>query len=180
MEKPHWPLRASSYVLDSPYMRVRRDEIELPSGSVVPYYVRESHGFVILFALTPEREVVLVRQYRYGNDTIALELPAGSLEAGEEPLACARRELREETGYEAPRWEPLVRAAAEPVRSNAVMHAFIARDAVRTAEQHLDPTEVIEPCTVTLDELKRMLRTGELGSVACIATVYAALDRIGP
>ncbi len=178
MQKPRWPLHASSYVLDSPYMRIRRDDLELPSGSVIPYYVRESYGFVMIVAITPAREVVLVRQYRYGNDSIALELPAGSLERGEEPLACARRELAEETGYTASRWEPLVSIAAEPVRSNSVMHAFLAFDARRTSEQHLDPTEIIEPLTVPIAELRRLARDGELGSLACVAAAYAALDRL--
>ncbi|MDE2482791.1 MAG: NUDIX hydrolase [bacterium] len=178
MQKPNWPVRSSSYVIDSPFMRVRLDELELPSGSVVPYYVRESHGFVMIFALTSAREVVLVRQYRYGNDSIALELPAGSLEAGEDPLACAKRELAEETGYTASRWEPLVRIPAEPVRSTSMLHAFIAYDAVPTTAQHLDPTEIIEPHAVSLDELRDLARSGELGSVACIAVTFAALDRL--
>lgn len=178
MHKPHWPVRSTEYVVDSPFMRIRRDDLELPSGTIVPYYVRESYGFVMIVALTPERDVVLVRQYRYGNDSIALELPAGSLERDEDPLACAKRELAEETGYEAARWEALVRVAAEPVRSTSVMHAYIAHDAVRTSEQQLDPTEIIEPCTVPLDELHRLARSGELGSLACVAVAFSALDRL--
>ena len=76
MEKPVWRVRASSYVVDSPYMRLRVDEVMLPDGTIVPnYYVRESCGFVTVLALTHGEDVVLVRQYRYGSDSIHLELP---------------------------------------------------------------------------------------------------------
>ena len=71
MEKPIWRRRASSYVVDSPFMRLRADEVELPNGTIVhDYYVRESRGFVTVLPLTGDDRVVLVRQYRYGTDAI--------------------------------------------------------------------------------------------------------------
>ena len=107
MDKPQWRVRSSSYVVDSPYMRLRADELELPDGTIVSnYYVRESFGFVTILALTTDRQVILVRQYRYGADSIHLELPAGMLIEGEAPQECALRELAEETGYEVARCEP--------------------------------------------------------------------------
>lgn len=180
MEKPHWRVRSSSYIVDSPHLRLRQDEIELPNGSIIKdYYVRESAGYVMVFAMTPDKHVVLVDQYRYGNDTIALELPAGMLAPGEDALACAQRELAEETGYVAQRWEQIASLAAEPVRSNSVMRAFIAYDAQCVHEQKLDPTEHIDVTTVTLDAFIALLREGRLGSVACVAVGYTALDRLG-
>ncbi|HEV7180255.1 MAG TPA: NUDIX hydrolase [Candidatus Baltobacteraceae bacterium] len=180
MEKPHWRVRSSGYVVESPFMRLRRDEVELPDGTVIPeYYVRESHGFVIVFALTPAREVVLIEQYRYGNDSVIIELPAGTIDLGEDPLGCAQRELLEETGYTAPQWELVLSAPAEPVRSNAVMHCYIARDAVLTGVQTLDSTEHIDVQLATLERARAMLRDGTIASVASIAAGYASLDRIG-
>ena len=67
---------------------------------------------------------------------------------------------------------------AEPVRSNSIMHLFLARGAEQTGVQSLDPTETIEPFTVSLDELRAMLRRGELGALSGIAAAYAALDHI--
>ncbi len=160
-------------------MRIRSDEVELPSGVVLPhYYVRESGGFVMIFALTPERHVVLVRQYRYGIDEVIVELPAGSIDPGEDPLACAQREFTEETGYSATRWERLSVVPAEPVRSNSYLYAFLAFDAVQTHAQQLDTTEAIEPFTASLDELRRMLRTDAIGAVSCVAVAYTALERL--
>ncbi len=179
MEKPLWRRRSSTYIIESPHLRIRADEVELPNGLVLPqYYVRESRGFVMIFALTPAREVVLVRQYRYGIDEVIIELPAGSIDPDEAPLACAQRELAEETGYAAARWEALSRVPAEPVRSNSYLHAFLAFDAVPTQGQNLDASEAIEPFTVSLDELRTLLRADAIGALSCVAVAYTALDKL--
>ncbi len=179
MEKPLWRRLSSTYLIESTHLRIRSDEVELPNGVVIPnYYVRESLGFVMIFALTPAREVVLVRQYRYGIDQVIIELPAGSIDRGEDPLDCARRELTEETGYTATRWERLSVVPAEPVRSNSYLHAYLAFDAVQTHPQQLDATEAIEPFTASLEELHAMLHTDAIGAVSCVAVAYTALDRL--
>ncbi len=180
MEKPQWRVRSSTYVIDSPFMRLRKDEVELPDGTVVPdYYVRESRGFVIMLAVTPENQAVLVEQYRYGNDSVVMELPAGSIDEGEMPLACAQRELTEETGYASDDWELVVAVPTEPVRSNSIMHCYIARNARLTGVQSLDVTEHIEVRLVPLERLRSMLGEGAIASAASVAAAYAALDRIG-
>ncbi len=179
MKKPHWRVRSSTYLIESAHLRIRSDEVELPNGTVISdYFVRESDGYVMIFALTPQREVVVVHQYRYGVDEVILEFPAGSIDRNEDPLACARRELAEETGYTASRWEQILNVPAEPVRSNGRMRAYLAYDAVKTQEQNLDLTEAIEPYTVPLDRIRPMLREGAFGAVSCVAVAYAALDRL--
>ncbi len=176
MEKPHWRRIASSDVIDSHFLRIRKDTLELPNGTVIPdYYVRESDGFVMIFALTRDERVVLVRQYRYGADSIGLELPAGMLEPGEDPGACARRELLEETGYAVDEIELLGTYAAEPVRSNARAHLFLATGASLKSEQHLDPTEHIEVETASLPEFEAMLHDGRIDNLASLAAGYRAL-----
>src|SRR5580693_5017262 len=105
MQKPHWRRLSSTPAIESRFLRMRKDVIELPSGVILDeYYVRESHGFAMVFALTPERNVVLIEEYRYAVDAVLLEFPAGTIDAGETPLAAAQRELREETGCTASRW----------------------------------------------------------------------------
>jgi ADP-ribose pyrophosphatase len=179
MEKPLWRRRSSVYVIESPYLRLRKDVVDLPDGtSLDEYYIRESLGYAVIFPLTDAGEVVMVRQYRYGADRVTLELPTGAIDTGETPLACAQRELAEETGYTASRWEELIALHAEPVRSDALMHAFIAFDARQTQAQHLDPTEVLEPETFSCESLVHALDKGEIGSVASLAVIHAALARL--
>jgi len=74
--KPPWRVTASRYVVDTRHLRLREDTIELPDGTIVEgYFVRESRGFVVIFALTPDNRVVLVRQYKHGIGRVVLELP---------------------------------------------------------------------------------------------------------
>jgi ADP-ribose pyrophosphatase len=176
MQKPAWRRIASSYVVDSRFLRIRKDEVELPDGTILPeYYVREGNGFVMVFALTEERKVVLVRQYRYGSDSIGLELPAGMLEAGEAPEECARRELLEETGFEAAEVRLLGTFAVEPVRSDAKAYIYIASSARRVAEPNPDATEYIEVELAPLDDFSAMLGDGRIDNLATLAAGYRAL-----
>lgn len=177
MKKPHWRRRSSSYVVDSPFMRLRVDEVELPNGTIVPnYYVRESAGFAVAFAVTPADEIVLVRQYRYGSDAIHLELPAGLLDENESPLACAERELGEETGYEGQRWQNIATFYPEPVRSSAKAHVFFAADATKTRDPNPDPTEQLQTELATFDEFRQMLGDGRIDTGFVIAAGYRVLD----
>jgi 8-oxo-dGTP pyrophosphatase MutT (NUDIX family) len=178
MEKPRWRVASSSYAIETPFLRMRRDEVEVPTqpGRLTSFFVRESRGFSIVFALTPEHEVILVEQYRYGDDSITIELPAGTLDGDEDPLDCAKREMQEETGYTATRWEHVLDVAAEPVRSTSVMHVFVALDAVKTSPTNLDPFEVLESSTRPLEEVRSLLRAGGFGAAHSVAAAFAALD----
>ncbi len=179
MEKPVWRLRASRYVIDSPYMRLRMDEVELPNGTIVPnYYVRESRGYAVVVALTADERVVLVRQYRYGSDAVHLELPAGLLEEDEEPRDCALRELAEETGYEAERCELTGEFLHEPVRSNARAYVYIASGARLAGAPNLDPTEHLQVELAPLSLFRRMLGDGRIDAGGSIAAGYLALDKL--
>ncbi|HEY1428924.1 MAG TPA: NUDIX hydrolase [Candidatus Tumulicola sp.] len=180
MEKPLWRRRATRMLVDSPHLRLRSDELELPDGTVIAdYYVRESDGFVAIFAVTHDDRIVLVRQYRYGSDAIHLELPAGTLDAGEDSLDCAKRELLEETGFSGPHWEFVGTYWAEPVRSNSQAYVYLARDVRKTQEPELDPTEVIEVEEASFDEVRAMLQDGRIDAGHAVAAGYRVLDRLG-
>ena len=177
MQKPQWRRRSSEYLVDSPFMRLRADEVELPDGTVISqYFVRESRGFVVAFATTPDDRIVLVRQYRYGSDELHLELPAGMLDGDEDPADCAARELVEETGYEATRWEPVAAYYVEAVRSQAKTYVFLGRDARRVREPKLDASEVIETELAGFDEFRAMLADGRIDTAHTMAAAYRALE----
>jgi ADP-ribose pyrophosphatase len=177
MQKPQWRRRASSYLVDSPFMRLRADEVELPDGTVISqYFVRESRGFVVVFATTPDDRIVLVRQYRYGSDEIHVELPAGMLDGDEPPMDCAVRELAEETGYEAAQWEKVAEYYVEPVRSQAKTFVFLARAARRVREPQLEASETLETELADFDEFRAMLADGRIDTAHTLAAAYRAFE----
>jgi ADP-ribose pyrophosphatase len=176
-----WKTLASRYIVQTPYLRLRSDSIELPGGyRIEEYYVRESRGFSIVFALTPEMNVVLVRQYKHGIGRTMLELPAGMIEPDEEPALCAERELAEETGYvgEPPEPQHAATFAADPTGSTSRFHLFLVRNARPLLAQQLDPAEEIAVEQATLPELRRFVRDGTIDAGYSVAAVYFMLDRL--
>lgn len=179
MERPNWRVVDSSYVVDSRFLRLRKDTIELPDGTIVPeYYVKESRGFVVIFALTQDGSVILVRQYKHGAGRVLLELPAGAIDPGETPLHCAVRELAEETGYEAGSIEFVRSFITDPTNADTIAHLFLARGARKTSEQSLDITENIQVELVTVDELRRLVRDGTIDVMPQVAAIYTVLENL--
>jgi ADP-ribose pyrophosphatase len=175
-----WHIVASKIVIETPHLRLRRDEIELPSGKRIgDYYVRESRGFTIVFALTPDERVVLVRQYKHGVGQHVLELPAGAIDAGESPETCAARELAEETGYVAPAaLEHVGSFIFDPTSSTTRYHLYLARDARPLVPTSFDETEDIDVELATLGDLRRYVRDGTIDVGIHIASIYSVLDRL--
>ncbi|MDE2571169.1 MAG: NUDIX hydrolase [bacterium] len=172
----HWRITESELVINTPWLRLRRDRVDLPSGRTIEeYYVRESRGFAVVFALTPDGEVPLVRQYKHGVGAIVLELPAGMIDPGETPLAAAERELLEETGYQAAAMEHVATFLTDPTHSDSRMFLFFARDARLTAMQALDPTEDIDVETVPVDGLEALIERGEISVSHHVAAIYTVL-----
>jgi ADP-ribose pyrophosphatase len=175
----HWTVRSSSYRVDEPFLRVRSDTVELPDGTIIEgYFVRESRGFTIVAALTPDRRVVLVRQYKHGIARIVLELPAGMIDPGETPIACAVRELAEETGYAGDPPRLLRSLYADPTSSNASFHVFLVENAVPKFAQSLDTTEAIVVETASIEELHAAVVDGRIASGSQVAAAYITLDHI--
>ena len=179
MEKPEWRRRASRYVVDSPYMRLRMDEVELPNGTIVPnYYVRESRGYSIVIALTPDDRVVLVRQYRYGSDAIHLELPGRTAERRRRParVCPARAGGRDRICSRALRTGRRVSARTGSVNSRAYVYAASGARIARAP--NLDPTEHLTVELAPLALFRTMLGDGRIDAGGSIAAGYLALDKL--
>lgn len=180
MPKGKWEVLSSEYVVESPWYRLRRDACRLPDGSLVEsYYVREHAGFSVTFAITPDRHVVFTRQYKHGIADFVLELPAGMLEPGEEPAACARRELEEETGYVAPDFALIATLAMDPTSSNGQLYLYLARDATAEGTASLDSTEDIETVLLPLQTVLAQVRERHVRAQSQVASIYTALDHLG-
>ena len=172
-----WRILSSEIRIDTPHLRLRADRAQLPNGHVVDgYFVRESRGFCVVFAVTPRDEVVLVRQYKHGAGEVLTELPAGGIDAAETPEECARRELREETGYVAERWRFVRTFVADPTNSNGRFHLFLATGAEQRAETAMEATEEIETFTVPRAELEAMVRDGRITVGSQVAAIFVGLE----
>lgn len=160
----------SQELLRGNFLHAFRDRVRLPDGAeVTREYVRHP-GAVVVVAELPDGRYVMERQWRYPLQRAFIEFPAGKLDAGEDLLACAQRELQEETGFRAREW-----AYAGPMHpvisySTEVIHIFFARDLVPGARQ-LDAGEFLDVFAAGLDELLAWSRDGSLSdgkTLACL------------
>lgn len=151
----------SERIYNGKILNLRRDIVELPNGQQASREVVEHSGAIGVVALERDSRVYLVRQYRYPIGKVTLEIPAGKLEEGEEPLNCARRELREEAGIEAERWEPLLTFYTTPGFSNEIMHLFLATELSRR-EAAPDQDEFLQIVSLPLEEALDKVSKGEI------------------
>lgn len=130
MSSPHaFPVAGSETIYVGQVMALRRDEVVMPGGRVAAREVVEQPGAVAVVALDGDGRVILIHQYRQPLGRRLWELPAGLLdEPGEDPVATARRELREETGLEAADWSLLVDVAGSPGLSDETVRVYLARE----------------------------------------------------
>lgn len=175
-----WERLSSEKLLENPYFTARSDKLRLPDGAIKEnYYVIERPDAAIVFPVTEDNQVVLVRQYRPPLQMMELGLPAGLVETGEDPEAAARRELSEETGYSGGEWEQLGALASSPSLKDNWAYLFLARGVERSSGPNLDEFERLESLRVPLDELPGLVYSGGIVSSSGVAAAMLALDRLG-
>ncbi len=177
MPEEKWRLTREETLGQSSFITLRQNDYVLPDGKPMDgYYLLEERPGVNVVAITEAGEMLLVRQYRPGIDGFVLECPAGFLEDGDEDVAeRARRELREETGYEAGEWQALGAVHSAPHRMRKTEHCYLARNARRVGGQELDETESLRFGRFPLAEVWRMVRAGEITSTTTMAVLLKAL-----
>ena len=174
-----WEVLNSERLLETPYFTLRSDRLRLPDGAVKEaYYVLERPDAAIIFPLTKEGEVVLVRQYRPPLEMMELGPPAGLVEEGERPEDAARRELAEETGYTGGEWELLGSLASSPSLKDNWAYLFLAHGVEETAAPDPDEHELVEVVRVPVDDLPNLVHTGKIVSSSGVAAIMLALERL--
>jgi ADP-ribose pyrophosphatase len=156
---------------DGHFLKVTRDRIKLPDGSETRREFIRHPGAVVILPLLPDGRVLLERQFRYPNDRVFIEFPAGKIDPGEDPLATAKRELEEETGYTAKEWNFVCTIHNAIAYSDEHLDIFLARDLTQ-GEAKLDEGEFLELFTATVPELLEMVRKGEITDVKTIIGTF--------
>ena len=154
-------------------INLRVDDVELPDGNTSVREIIEHPGGVCVAALTPDGRLPFVRQYRYAYRENVLELPAGKLEKGEEPFAAAQRELREETGFTAEKWDFLGAIETSPGFLTEKLYLYLARG-LTGGTMDLDEGEFLEPVRCPLEEAAAMAADGRLSDAKTLAVLLRA------
>ena len=142
-------------------IRLRVDKAQLPTGKIATREVVEHNGGVCIAALTEQQELLFVRQFRYPYQEVVLELPAGKIDKGEEPLACGKRELTEETGASAQQYRSLGRLYPSPGYCGEVIHLFLATG-LSFGRMNLDEDEFLEVERIPLEKAVQMVLDNEV------------------
>lgn len=176
-----WKLLDSATVYRAePWLTVERQRVELPDGRVIGDYHRISmpdcSGIV---ARVEDGRFLVARHYRHGPRRVTLTLPGGGLNPGESPLAGAKRELREETGYEARDWKPIGSFTMNANYSCGTVHYFLANGARQTMQAVSDDLEETELLLLSADELRSAVKRGEVAVLAAVTGIFLALDAAG-
>ena len=149
------------------------DDVELQNGRRSKREVVEHPGGVCVVAVTDEKKVLMVRQYRYPIEEELLEIPAGKLDAGEDPLECAIRELSEETGYTAGKIVDFGAIYPSPGFCKETLFLYLALD-LQQGEMHLDENELLSVEAVGIDELVDMIMANKLPDAKSVIGILKA------
>ena len=161
---PRWRRVRSEPLGDFRIFTIRRDRIVSPrTQEELDFYVLDGADWVNVIPVTEEGNVLLVRQYRHGTEETTIEIPGGGIDPRDgSPLAAARRELLEETGYTAEAWRDLGYVHPNPAIQSNRCWTFLAERCRRVAAPQFDPGEDIEVFEAAPDEVRAMLRDGRI------------------
>lgn len=152
---------STEHIFEGKVVKLQRDTVLLENDDTATREVITHPGGVCIVALTENNEVMMVRQFRYPQKKILLEIPAGKLEWGEDPFEAAKRELKEEVGAIASEYENLGEFMPTPAYDTEIIHMYLAKG-LTFAEQNLDADEFLDVEKMPLDDVVRMIVNGQI------------------
>ncbi len=171
IEIKKWVIESETDLLDTPIFRIQKRHCRPPDdGGDSDFFVIDTSDWVNVIARTNDGCVVLVKQYRFGIDEVSLEIPGGVVDSDDEnPMATAKRELREETGYVSDSWRSLGKVSTNPAIFTNFCHIYLADNCVLEYEQDLDPHERIAVKTMSIGDVKKALKNGYINHSLVVA-----------
>ena len=168
--KPAWRIVSEQIYERFKIFQVKKStRINPRTHSAVDFLLLDGLDWVNLIALTPDNQVVLVKQYRHGAEEYTLEIPGGCVEEGEDPMRSALRELREETGYNSTEIEHLGTVHPNPAMLSMRCHSYLARNVKKEGALQLDPGEDITVEIVPLAQALQLVKDGTITHALVVA-----------
>ncbi len=169
-----WTILSSEQIYNEPWFNVRCDKVQLPTGPILDrYYVLNYPDWINVVGLTKDEQLIMVRQYRHGLQQVSYELCAGVCDPEDEsPLATAKREMLEETGYGGGHWKEWMVLCANPGTHSNLSYSFLATGLERMQEPSLDETEDLSVHLFSKEEVKAMLLNNEIPQALHAAALW--------
>ena len=178
-----WEEVSTEHIVRDEWIDFRKSAFRFPDGQIFqPYYTFSRRDYVVIVPFTEDGQILCVRQFRQGIREVTTEFPAGGIErtdgkeygsasdqAAEEALQAARRELREETGYESEEWQHLLTVPADATISNNYAHLFLAKNCRLTSEQDLDAMEFLQVVKLSPEEIENLISSGGFKQIVHVA-----------
>ena len=147
------------------------DQVIWPNGKKVKRSLIIHPGISVMVPVLDTNQLILIKQYRYGSKNLLWELPAGTINPGETPLQCAKREIEEEIGYKAKRLEKMISCYSSPHFSTEIVHCFVATDLIKT-KINLDDDEIIEAKVFPVKKVKDMINGGKIQDAKTLVALF--------
>jgi ADP-ribose pyrophosphatase len=160
-----------SLAYDGHFIKVERDTVALPDGKTTTREYIKHPGAVVIVPLLDDGSVLLERQFRYPHKQVFIEFPAGKIDPGEDPLACAKRELQEETGYTARDWQFLCTIHNAIAYSDEHLDIYMARG-LTPGQNQLDDGEFLETITASVEQILAWVREGKITDVKTVIGAF--------
>ena len=174
-----WTEVSSEHIVQDEWIDIKRLRYRFPDGTEFePYYSYSRKNYVVIVALDTEGRAICVRQFRQGIKKVTCEFPAGGIEPGEDPFESARRELREETGYEAGKWTHLITEPSNATLANNFAHVYLAENCHKVSGQDLDDTEFLNVEIYSEEDLEQMIFSGDFEQSVHVMAWFIAKDKM--
>lgn len=168
-----WKIKSTERILDSEFVKVDKDDVTLSHGrEIKDFYKVTIKDCAAIVAITEDNHIILKKEYRHCYGEELVEIPAGVLEDGEDPLETAKRELEEETGYRSEKWTYLGKTVESSAKLTNYMYIYLAEDCRKVSNQKLDYGEDIEVIEVEFEKAVEMIMDNE---IICNSSIGAIL-----